>query len=526
MRKLISVILICLLAAASFAVAAIANPVAYVTYAQFGAVGDGVTCDFDAIIAAHDYANTNNLPVRAGTGTFYIGESGRSAIVQTNTDWTGATFIIDNTVVPAQERHAASNQFYRYYNVFVVSSRLASFDLADEVDTLYVGMENVGITLPQPAFVVARDHTTRHWGYHPMTDVFIIDENGNVCPTTPIVWDFNEVTEFIVHPIDAETLHITGGTFHTIEAMSGRRGPFYRRGIDFARSNVVLDGVTHYIVNPIVPGDETGRAWGLVQIMRASGITVQNSMLAGRVGYDIHMESSANILFYNVGQTVCIHDSNYWGITGTHRNKNLVFDNVALSRIGSHMGVHNLTIRNSEVGWSGIPTTGSGTLLLENTTVSSWHLITLRELFGSSWRGNLIIRDVVFNPRSSDVALIYFANNGQNNFGFPAAIPTTVCIDGLIIDDAHMRWNGRSFPHIYTGPTIFTANHTYGNDALGILLLWDWLTVRRRAPYRIQITQEVSLRNVEVTSGRRLRLSRSVFEFRNTNITWRCPCAS
>jgi len=533
MRKLISVLLICVLVIAGFAVAAHANPAAYVTYAQFGAVGDGETCDFDAIIAAHAYANEHGLPVRVNAGTFYIGESGRTAIIQTSTDWTGASFIINNTNVPAQERHAASGQFYRYYNIFEVRSALPIVDRAAEVDALYVGMENVGITFAQPAFIVARDQTTRHFTRPgapdgaAMTDVFIVDEAGNVCETTPIVWDFSEVTEFFVHPIDAETLYITGGEFNTIEAMSGRNGPFYRRGIDFQRSNVVLDGLVHNLVNPIVPGDETGRGWGLVQIIRASGITVQNSMLAGRVGYDIFIESSANILFYHVEQTNCIHNRNYWGITGTHRNKNMVFDSVALSRIGSHQGVHNLTIRNSEVGWSGIPTTGSGTLLLENTTVSSFHLVTLRETFGSSWRGEFVIRDVVFRPtNTTDVALFRIDNNGRNHFGFQAALPTTVCINGLVIDDAHLRtWRSR-FPLLYLGPNLFSANHVYGNDALGITLLWDWLTVRRNAPYRIQITQDVSLRNVEVTSGRRLRTSRSVLEFRNTNLTWRCPCAS
>jgi len=154
--------------------------------------------------------------------------------------------------------------------------------------------------------------------------------------------------------------------------------------------------------------------------------------------------------------------------------------------------------------------------LLENTTVSSWHLITLRELFGSGWNGEFIIRDVVFHPQSSDVALIYFANNGRNNFGFETHLPHTITIDGLVIDDAHMRWNGRPFPHIYTGPSLFTANHTYGNDALGVTLLWDYLTNRWRAPYAHNITQEVILNDVEVTSGRRLSISRSVLEIRPT----------
>ena len=45
----------------------------YVTYEDFGAVGDGVTDDFAAIYKAHEYANENKLPVegKAGAKTIY-----------------------------------------------------------------------------------------------------------------------------------------------------------------------------------------------------------------------------------------------------------------------------------------------------------------------------------------------------------------------------------------------------------------------------------------------------------------------
>ena len=43
----------------------------YVTYEQFGAVGDGVSEDFAAIYAAHEYANAKRLPVKAREGAKY-----------------------------------------------------------------------------------------------------------------------------------------------------------------------------------------------------------------------------------------------------------------------------------------------------------------------------------------------------------------------------------------------------------------------------------------------------------------------
>ena len=40
----------------------------YVSYEDFGAIGDGVTDDMPAIVKAHEYANTEGLPVRAKDG--------------------------------------------------------------------------------------------------------------------------------------------------------------------------------------------------------------------------------------------------------------------------------------------------------------------------------------------------------------------------------------------------------------------------------------------------------------------------
>ena len=37
----------------------------YVSYEEFGAIGDGKTDDFDAIAKAHEYANENGYEIRA-----------------------------------------------------------------------------------------------------------------------------------------------------------------------------------------------------------------------------------------------------------------------------------------------------------------------------------------------------------------------------------------------------------------------------------------------------------------------------
>jgi hypothetical protein len=71
-----------------------------VKYSDFGAKGDGKTDDIDAIIAAHAYANEHNLKVKADEkAIYYIGGKDRTAIIQTDTDFGSASFIIDDSNV-------------------------------------------------------------------------------------------------------------------------------------------------------------------------------------------------------------------------------------------------------------------------------------------------------------------------------------------------------------------------------------------------------------------------------------------
>lgn len=48
--------------------AALAQAKSFITYEEFGAVGDGKTDDQQAIVAAHEAANEKGLPVKAGAG--------------------------------------------------------------------------------------------------------------------------------------------------------------------------------------------------------------------------------------------------------------------------------------------------------------------------------------------------------------------------------------------------------------------------------------------------------------------------
>lgn len=57
----------------------------YVTYEEFGAVGNGKADDFEAIVKTHEYANQNGKSVFANeTATYYIGGADKTAYIMTN----------------------------------------------------------------------------------------------------------------------------------------------------------------------------------------------------------------------------------------------------------------------------------------------------------------------------------------------------------------------------------------------------------------------------------------------------------
>jgi hypothetical protein len=483
----------------------------YLQYSDFGATGDGETDDMPAIVAAHDYANDHGLAVRADEGaTYYIGGRNLVAIIQTDTDFGTASFIIDDTDLEVI-----------HDEVFEIRSRLEPF-VPEGITSLRRNQANIGITLPGPALIEVRDNSVRRFirfGLNqdlgsPQTDVFIVDADGNVDMDAPIIWDFDQISEILAVPIDEVTLTVTGGHFTTIANQAEPKYNYHHRGLGIKRSNVVVDGLEHHVVGE---GEYGAPYRGFINVELAANVHVSNVLLTGRktystIGsagrpvsmgsYDINVYRANNVTFKNCRQTNDINDPTYWGIMGSNYSKNLVYDNCELSRFDAHMGVANATIRNSTLGHQGINAIGTGTFLLENSRVYGRSLINLRQDYGSTWEGELVIRNTVFVPfggRTGSAVLIGGRNVGQHDFGYPTYMPRRIIIENLHIDDSN-------HPEGYGGAVIFADFNPDKTDE------------RHHEPFPITVTEEVVLRNVTTASGKPLRVSDNEFMFRNVKI--------
>ena len=453
----------------------------FVYYRDFGAAGDGETCDLQAIYDAHAEANRLDKPVRADYGaTYYISGKALTAIIQTDTDWRDAQFIID-------DRNVSDPKAW----VFHVKSRHAAQSLGGTVTSLAKGQASLGRTFEHPSLVMVENNTVRRFirrganqdSGQPQREVFLVDVNGDVNSVTPILWGYGRITSSSIRPIDAEQLTITGGKFTTIQNR-GYPVTYHNRSILIERSNTVLDGFSHYVVD-----DHSASPYSGLTIQNAANVTIQNSYFTGRNisiqgTYGISATLTANLVLRNVRQTNDITDTTYWGIFRSNESKNITFDGVHLSRFDAHRGIHNATVKNSTIGHAGIQVVGSGLLTVENTTVIGRNsLINLRDDYGSTWEGEITIRNSVFHPNSTTAIIINGYNDGTWDFGYQTFLPRKVTIDGLKVIDTTLVLNDSA------------------------LRIFAHFTQATNAQFPMILTEEMSIRNLTRDSGRKFIVS-------------------
>jgi len=486
-------------------------PARVVRYDDFGARGDGQTDDLDAIADAHAFANQHGLPVRANDGaTYYIGGKNRTAVIRTDTDFGAARFLIDDTAV--QNRAAP---------VFRVESGARPFKL-EGIASLAKNQPAVKASLPGPCLVIVTDsHVKRFIRYganrnsgSDQTDVFLVGPDGVVDRDTPILWGFDRITGITAQPVDETTLTLRGGRFTTIANAAESKYTYYHRGIAIRRCRVVVDGLEHRVTGE---GDHGAPYGGFINVADCAYVTVRNTVLTGHktyrtIGsaglpvsmgtYDISLNRALFVSFVDCRQTNDIQDAAYWGILGSNYCKNLLYDRCSFSRFDAHMGVHNATIRNSTLGYMGINAIGSGLFTVENTTVRGSSFFNLRSDYGSTWRGEFVVRNCVFVPsggRPVTASLIGGSYSGQHDFGYTCHMPERITFDGLRIDDSR-------HPDNYRGPAIFANfNAAFKDDAYV-----------EKFPY--VKTREVILKNVTTASGLPLRLSDNPFMFKDVKV--------
>ena len=469
-----------------------------VSYESFGAVGDGVTDDLPALCKAHEYANAQSLPVAARPdATYHLGSRALTALIETNTDWNTARFTVDDTEV---EDHKKS--------LFEVRSRHAPVQLP--LSHLERDQKHIAIKLECDYHVLVENDQRRIYirrglnqnGGVPLRDCFVLRRDGQI--ESPIDWHYDAITRIEARPIDDETLVVRGGVFTTLaNRMEQEVGyNYWARNITVTRSNTEIVGLTHYVAGETAVGHPYS---GFLSLQQCAYITLRDCFASGHkiystlgaAGKPVNMGSydysANNVVGLRMVNCRMNHltDRTRWGVIGSNFCKDILLEHCELSRMDTHMGVSGrYDIRGCTLGHMGLNAIGRGHLTIEDSTLYGSALVAFRRDYGSTWEGDLHIRNSRWIPACGDPIwphLINVSNDGTHDFGYPCSMPHSVEIDGLYIDD-------RNHPADYTGPYIFT-NPT-GTDSQPLA-----------QPYPYTPCRQLSVRNVKTASQRPLQLT-------------------
>ena len=416
-----------------------------VRYSDFGAVGNGQVDDYDAIVAAHEYANANGLRVEADEGaTYYIARFDKSAIIKTDVDWKDAKFIIDDRGILIDDR---------FHWIFSICSDREEYNLDIPAGfSLKRSQKNVGLKFDRRVLLYLENENERvylRWMKNRVSDgyikqeVVIVDEDGNLDSTTPLIFDYPELTAIKVCSTDDKPLTVKGGEFTTWANCQEGGSIYYRRGIYVNRSNTTVSGVRH-LIDKEPEGERASCPYiGFFFAEYTCNVTFDACVMTSHKTYaagtyDTQVMRATGITWRKCTQADRIDRfaEGYWGVMASKFSKNLNFDRCVLSRFDAHEGAHNVSIKDSIIG-EVINIVGTGTALIENTEVTSGNkdfFLRIREDYGATWEGDIYIKNckMYVTPERKKSYLIR-ADWHEHNFGYACYMPN-LYVDGFSVE--------------------------------------------------------------------------------------------
>ncbi len=312
-------------------------------YSEFGAVGDGVTDDFDALMKTHVAANGEGVNVIADdSAVYYIGRSSHGKVIpiETNVNFGRAKFIIDDTivnpfddnvitknifdVVPSANRSSYLVSNTRFTDAGYVASTVGSgaeaftvYKKSDSSPALKKGAAEFPMTFGEDVMLVLVNAEERVYirsggnanNGAEKREVILVSSSGRIDPSTPVLWDYSGFSEIRVIPIAETTVTVTGGIFTTWANQIKTGAPagkaegdqyyYFSRGIRVSRSNTVVRGLTHLIEKEAVPTGSTNDGGypynGWLDISLCNGVLVENVTFTGhRVYKEDRVDASGN----------------------------------------------------------------------------------------------------------------------------------------------------------------------------------------------------------------------------------------
>lgn len=392
-----------------------------VTYADFGAKGDGITNDYKAIYDAHIFANEHGCKVFGdGTKTYLLGDKGElpPIPIKTNTDWCGATFIIDdrNLISFDDVFDIGQVEKTKVTTTGNISIGQKTIDLPDGIYSFYNSKIKQFI----------RSGSNADLGY-PQQDTMVVI-NKKILTDTPQNINYDSY-EF--KPITNKKLLIKNGYFITKQKDTSYGTSIYR-GIRVTENNVIFDNIRHKLQEE----KDYDTYNGFIILDMVYNTIFKNSSFPRHThinsspSYELNFSKCAFIYFDNVSTEDLSEIIPTWHMILTNNCKDIKIINSTIDCFDAHMGVVNLSIKDSVIGEGGIRVVGWGILEIENNTLFGQNMVSLRGDYGSFWNGKIILRKNKHKVLSGTPKFVSFQNTGLHNYGYE-----TYCGTEWIIED-------------------------------------------------------------------------------------------
>ena len=462
---------------------------------------NGVKDDYYAIYEAHKCANKYNKEVLVSANKKYnifkYTTTGKlkPITVQTSTDLNNSIIKIHDEGYTYTEDN--NNHIYKIFtdeNVLKGTDISNYEDFDDFVDnvfninkfknanSVYVQIKNANST-PDKVFIRTGENSDAG---EPKSDSFKI-ERGDTKNTIKnrLFWDKsdynfknNSIESIIISEIPDEQIIFKNAKFVTIVNTSGNlTKKDLKRGISIRSNNTLIDNINHYYVksdsendNDILDEKIPYGYGGFFAFTNSSDIIFTNSKIHATAcsqanstsSYDLSINDVVFITIDNVemqnfsnvadNQNPQMVSSDVWGAFSSNRSKNIVISNSKFNRIDAHRGIYILKITDSVIGQGNIELTGAGVSNDNKVTITRVKVVgtnkfvTLRGDFGSTWNGEINIKDSSIEPLSTQDSIsiirfrpLPFNSNGNlylHNFGYDLYIPSVV-INGFKVVDSN-----------------------------------------------------------------------------------------
>ena len=451
-------------------------------YKDFGAHGDGYTDDFEEILAAHEYANKWGHTVNADkNATYYFGTEYQNKLVaipiKTNVNWTGANFIIDDSVVHVQRnQHADADgdkkcdhcgrslsepcsarwDSWHKISLFQVLPEHEEFNASayfTNVTLIKDESTNIGWAPGYDALVRIYNNNIKHFirfGVNEdnggdQLEILLVDAEGNIDPSTPLHWTYDVITSAYVKRVDDNPITIEGGKFKTISNQSENYYDSYARNISIHRSNVTFKNIEHSLEGE---GETRAPYSGFLRVDFVNNIVFDNITIQHHVNrydansgallgtYEMGGAYSNDISYLNIKQSNFFEEDgsvSYKGLFGSNYCKNFYFEGCNMTSLDAHCGLYNGTVKNST--FEHMNFIGEGLILIENVTIyadAAGCTINLRSDYGSTWQGDVIVNGLTMKY-STDVSYLALCSAAYNDwwFGYTTYMPQTIELNNV-----------------------------------------------------------------------------------------------